>query len=69
MTENLTDDEQFEQIKKWWGENGSSVISGVVLGLAVLFGGKAWFAYEERQAESASDIYTGLMGSMETRGS
>ena len=65
MDANLTDDEKLTEIKKWWGENGGSIITGVVLGLAVLFGGKAWFAYGERNAENASNIYTTLMVAVE----
>ena len=65
MDANLTDDEKLAEVKKWWGENGGSIITGVVLGLAVLFGGKAWFAYQERKAETASNIYTTLMVALE----
>jgi predicted negative regulator of RcsB-dependent stress response len=65
MDVNLTDDEKLAEVKKWWGENGGSIITGVVLGLAVLFGSKAWFAYQERNAETASNIYTTLMTAME----
>jgi len=64
MDTNLTDDEKLEQLKKWWGENGGSIITGVVLGLAVLFGGKAWFSWQERTAQNASNLYTVLMNSM-----
>ena len=56
MDANLTDDEKLAELKKWWGENGGSIITGIVLGLAVLFGSKAWFAYQERNAETASNI-------------
>jgi len=65
MDANLTDDEKLAEVKKWWGENGGSIITGVVLGLAVLFGGKAWFAYQQRNAETASNIYTSLMTALE----
>ncbi|MCG6898663.1 MAG: tetratricopeptide repeat protein [Gammaproteobacteria bacterium] len=65
MDAHLTDDEKLAEVKKWWGENGGSIITGVVLGLAVLFGGKAWFAYQERNAETASNIYTTLMTALE----
>ena len=64
MDANLTDDEKLEQLKKWWGENGGSIITGVVLGLAVLFGSKAWFSWQERNAQNASNLYTVLMNSM-----
>ncbi len=65
MDANLTDDEKLAELKKWWSENGGSIITGVVLGLAMLFGSKAWFAYHERNAETASNIYTTLMTAME----
>jgi len=65
MDANLTDDEKLAELKKWWGENGGSIITGVVLGLAVLFGSKAWFSYQEGKAETASDIYTMLMFALE----
>ena len=64
MDTNLTDDEKLEQIKKWWSENGGSIVTGVVLGLAVLFGGKAWFSWQEKNAQNASNLYTVLMNSM-----
>ena len=66
MDAHLTDEEKLAEVKKWWGENGGSIITGVVLGLAVLFGGKAWFAYQERNAETASNIYTTLMTALES---
>ena len=65
MDVNLTDDEKLAEVKKWWGENGGSIITGVVLGLAVLFGTKAWLAYQDRKAETASNIYTTLMVALE----
>ena len=65
MDFNLTDDEKLAELKKWWGDNGGSIITGVVLGLAVLFGTKAWLAYQDRKAEAASNIYTTLMVALE----
>jgi len=66
MDANLTDEEKLEQIKKWWSENGGSIITGIVLGLAVLFGTKAWFSYQERTAQTASNLYTVLLSAMES---
>ena len=61
MDINETEEQQVEALKKWWKDNGSSIITGVLLGLALLFGGKSWFAYQERVAENASNIYTTMM--------
>jgi predicted negative regulator of RcsB-dependent stress response len=60
-----TEEQQIAAIKQWWKENGSSIVAGVVLGLAVLFGGKAWFAYQERNAQSASNIFAVMMNALQ----
>jgi len=60
-----TEEQQIAAIKQWWKENGSSIVTGVVLGLAVLFGGKAWFAYQERNAQNASSIFAAMMRAMQ----
>ncbi len=53
-----TDEEQIEAIKGWWEENGTSVIVGIILVLAVLFGSRYWQSSQNASAELASDIYT-----------
>ena len=55
-----SDEEQAEVVKKWLRENGGSLLTGLLLGLALLFGGKAWFQYQHRQAEAASNQYVQL---------
>ena len=60
-----TEEQQIAAIKQWWKENGSSIVTGVVLGLAVLFGGKAWFAYQERNAQNASNVYAAMMRALQ----
>lgn len=57
MSEYRTEEEQVEAIKKWWKENGKSVIGGVLLGLLVVGGGKGWIEYNRIQAENASAFY------------
>ena len=61
-----TEDQQLEDLRKWWKENGSSIITGVVLGLAVLFGTRSWFAWQERTAQNASVIYSVMMRAAES---
>ncbi|MDC1436812.1 tetratricopeptide repeat protein [Gammaproteobacteria bacterium] len=53
-----TDEEQIEALKDWWDENGTSVIVGIILVLAVLFGSRYWQSSQDSTAEIASDIYT-----------
>ena len=61
MDIHASEKEQLEALKKWWKENGSSVITGLLLGVSILLGGKAWFSYQETQALSASNIYAQMM--------
>lgn len=52
-----TDEEQAESIKRWFRENGISLATGVMLGVAVLFGFKSWTEYGQRNAEAASNVF------------
>lgn len=52
-----TDEEQIEHLKKWWRENGKSVVGGIVIGLIAVFGWREWQDYLIVQAEAASGIY------------
>lgn len=58
MSSYLTDEEKAEAIKKWWVENGTAVIGGLVLGVAGLFGWNWWTDRQDAQAESASELYS-----------
>ncbi len=55
-----TEEEQVEAIKKWWSENGRSVVAGAVLGLGGLFGWRAWVSHQHTQAETASSFYNAV---------
>ncbi len=60
-----TEEQQVEELKKWWKQSGSSIITGVIIGLAVVFAVKSWFAWQDRKAAQASDIYAVMMNEME----
>lgn len=63
-----TDEEQIESLRKWWGENGTSVIFGLLLGLGVLFGWRWWQQTEMEKAQNASTLFQTLMeGSSENQ--
>ena len=59
-----TDDEQAEAIKRWLRENGMSLVTGLLLGLSLLFGIKAWTEYGERRAEAGSILYMQMVGAL-----
>lgn len=53
----LSDEEQSERIKAWWKENGTSVIAGLVLGIALIGGVNYWRDYQADQAEAAAALF------------
>ncbi|WP_078119293.1 YfgM family protein [Thiosocius teredinicola] len=61
MSAYQTEEEQVEAIKKWWKENGKSVIGGVVLGFAIIGGWQGWKFYERNQGETASAYFDVMM--------
>ena len=61
MSEYETDDEKVEAIKKWWKENGTSVVAGVVIGLALVFGWRGWVGYRDSVAAHASSDFEQLL--------
>lgn len=57
----VTEEQQVEQIKKWWQENGNSLVTGAALGLALVFGWRTWNEWHEGKAEAASALYQQLV--------
>lgn len=60
MSTYQTEEEQVEAIKKWWKENGKSVIGGVVLGFAIIGGWQGWQGYQRNQGEAASAYFDAM---------
>ncbi len=52
-----TDEEQVEHLKKWWEENGKSIVGGITIGLVAIFGWRGWQDHQVTQGEQASDLY------------
>lgn len=60
MTDLKTDAEKAEEIKQWWKENGTSVITGVAIAIAGVFGWQQWQAHKITQTEEASALFSQL---------
>jgi predicted negative regulator of RcsB-dependent stress response len=65
MAEYETDDEKVEAIKKWWKENGVSVLAGLAIGLVAVFGWRFWVDYRESVSQRASAAFEQLMATAE----
>lgn len=61
MAELRSEEEQLEVVKRWWKENGTSLIAGAILAAAGVFGWNAWQNYQEGKSEAASARYQQLI--------
>ncbi|MCD8531113.1 MAG: tetratricopeptide repeat protein [Saccharospirillaceae bacterium] len=61
MTEYRTDEEQAELLKKWWSENGKSLLATIVIVAGGWFGWNSYQANQQATAESASMLYSQLV--------
>ncbi len=57
MDEIRTEDEQVEALKKWWKENGTSVIIAIAVALTAVGGYKYWEREKLKSAWKASNEY------------
>ncbi len=67
MATHLEEEAQVEALKCWWKANGSSIIAGVVLGLAGIFGWNTWQNHQRTQAQQSSQLYSQLLGAVEQK--
>lgn len=52
-----TDDQTVESLRKWWAENGTWILAGLLLGSATLFGWRYWVEYRDQTYATASDAF------------
>ncbi|MBT8126174.1 MAG: tetratricopeptide repeat protein [Gammaproteobacteria bacterium] len=57
MEEFESEDQQVEAIKKWWKENGASLVLGLGIGIAALLGWREYLAYQTEHSAEASDLF------------
>ena len=61
VAEHLSDEEQLENFKRWWKENGIFTIIAVVLCVSGYFGWGYWSEQREQKVETASVLYQQMM--------
>jgi len=64
---NLVEDDEQEKAKKWWLENRTPIISGVVLGLSIIIGFNWWGDYKVDRSEVASSLYQEMLTSADSK--
>jgi len=61
VAEHLSDEEQLENLKRWWKENGLFTIAAIVLCIGGYFGWDNWKANQQQKMETASELYQQMM--------
>ena len=58
-----TEEEQLEQLKKWWDANNTSLIAGVITAIVLVTGWNLWQSHQREQRQEASQLYQNLLDS------
>jgi predicted negative regulator of RcsB-dependent stress response len=69
VEEYRTEEEQVEALRRWWNENGRSIVTAIVIALAAAFGWQAWQTHQEQTQEHASNTYQALLRALGAPGS
>ena len=63
--EDLTDNEQEEQLRRWWSENWLWIVGGIALGLALLWGWQYWKSSKVAAAQREETAYASVLDSLD----
>lgn len=56
-----TDEEQLAALKRWWKKNSTSILVGIALAIAAVFGWQSWQENQQLANEQASELYFTLL--------
>jgi predicted negative regulator of RcsB-dependent stress response len=60
-----TEEEQVEALKRWWKENGTSTILGLVMGVVIILGWNYWQNHKKERSAQASATYDQLLKALD----
>lgn len=61
MDQYRTEEEQVEALRRWWSENGRSIIAAIIIALSLSFGYQTWQGNVETKQQDASDLYQAML--------
>ena len=60
MATHLDDEEELENLKRWFRENWVALAAGLAIGFGAIGGWQGWKAYQEKQSLAGSQMYDDL---------
>lgn len=60
-----TEEQQVEALKRWWKENGTSIIAGLIAAMVLIGGWNFWKNHQQDQRNQASALYETLQRDVE----
>ena len=61
MAYSIEEEQEINQLKDWWKENGKTIIVAFILGVGGMFGWRYWPAHQAEQIAQASAQYDALI--------
>ena len=61
MAYSIEEEQEINQLKDWWNENGKTFIVAFILGVGGMFGWRYWQAHQAEQIAQASTQYDALI--------
>ncbi|OOF55649.1 hypothetical protein BKK56_05370 [Rodentibacter genomosp. 2] len=61
MAYSIEEEQEINQLKEWWKENGKTIIVAFILGVSGMFGWRYWQTYQANQIAEASAGYDSLI--------
>ncbi len=65
MAYSIEEEQEINQLKDWWKENGKTIIVAFILGVGGMFGWRYWQAHQAEQIAQASAQYDDLINSVQ----
>lgn len=65
MTYSIEEEQEINQLKDWWKENGKTIIVAFILGVGGMFGWRYWQTHQAEQIAQASAQYDTLINSVQ----
>lgn len=61
MAYSIEEEQEINQIKEWWKENGKTVILAFIIGVGGMLGWRYWQSHQANQIAQASEQYEALL--------